>query len=184
MELITKSYLNSTRKLYESSQPYESLKRAVNLSKQRNSLSSEITIFLSHKHDEVKELENAIALLQSVKANVYVDWTDEGMPNTTSGETAKRLKDKIKSCKKFILVATEKAISSKWCNWELGLGDAHKYIQHIALLVVKDDNMQFSGSEYLKIYPVIGRRYSSIDGFYDVKFPDGSTVGLIQWLNS
>ncbi len=112
-------------------------------------------IFLSHKHDEKEFLEGAISLLKTFGVDVYVDWLDEGMPKTTSGETAKRIKEKIKENHKFILLATEAAISSKWCNWELGLGDAAKYIDHIALLPVKKDYTDFSGSEYLGIYPYI-----------------------------
>jgi hypothetical protein len=114
-----------------------------------------ITIFLTHKHDEKEFLEGAISLLKTFGVDVYVDWLDEGMPKTTSGETAKRIKEKIKENHKFILLATEAAISSKWCNWELGLGDATKDIDHIALLPVKKDYTDFSGSEYLGIYPYI-----------------------------
>lgn len=46
------------------------------------------------------------------------------MPQVTSGETAIRIKDRIDKCDKFILLATDKAVESKWCNWELGYGDA------------------------------------------------------------
>lgn len=49
------------------------------------------------------------------------------MPQVTSGETAIRIKDRIDKCDKFILLATDKAVESKWCNWELGYGDAKKY---------------------------------------------------------
>jgi hypothetical protein len=112
-------------------------------------------IFLSHKHDEKDCLEGAISLLKTYGVDVYVDWLDEGMPKSTSGQTAVRIKEKIKENHKFILLATEAAINSKWCNWELGLGDAAKYIDNIALLPVKKDNTDFSGSEYLEIYPYI-----------------------------
>ena len=58
------------------------------------------------------------------------------MPAYTNAETAHSLKQKIKIADKFILVATPNAINSKWCNWELGLGDAAKYKEHIALLPI------------------------------------------------
>lgn len=112
-------------------------------------------IFLSHKHDEKEYLEGAISLLKTYGVDVYVDWLDEGMPKTTSGETAVRIKQKINESKKFIFLGTDGAINSKWCNWELGLGDAARYIDHIALLPVRKDYMDFAGSEYLEIYPYI-----------------------------
>lgn len=112
-------------------------------------------IFLSHKHDELEYLEGAISFLKNLGVDIYVDWQDEGMPKTTSGYTAVRIKQKISDNHKFIFLATEGAINSKWCNWELGLGDAAKYIENIAILPVKQDYSDFSGSEYLGIYPYI-----------------------------
>lgn len=112
-------------------------------------------IFLSHKHDELEQLEGAISFLKNNGVEVYVDWLDEGMPKTTSGQTALRIKEKISENDKFILLATEGAINSKWCNWELGLGDTAKYINNIAVLPIKKDFSDFSGNEYLEIYPHI-----------------------------
>jgi len=112
-------------------------------------------VFLSHKHDEYVTLQNVIAFLKKEGVDVYVDWMDSSMPAYTNAETAHRLKEKIRSADKFILVATPAAINSKWCNWELGLGDAEKYIDYIALLPIDRTYESFKGSEYLKIYPRI-----------------------------
>jgi hypothetical protein len=80
---------------------------------------------------------------------------DKSLPSYTNAKTAQKLKEKIKTSNKFILIATAKAINSKWCNWELGLGDAEKYIEDIALLPVIKSNQSYEGSEYSKIYPYI-----------------------------
>jgi ABC-type multidrug transport system ATPase subunit len=184
MELITKSQLRNVRNTFEKAQGIKTFSEFINESKTRKSTTTEVTIFLSHKHDEVEELKDAIALLKKYGVNIYIDHNDEEMPKQTSGVTADKLKKKIKENKKFILLATEKAIASKWCNWELGFGDAHKYINHIALLVIKDDNTNWTGSEYLQIYPVIGKKYSWSDDYYEVEFPDKKTVDLKTWLNS
>ncbi len=117
------------------------------------------TVFLSHKHDDLVELKDFIGFLESkYRVDVYIDSKDPGMPVNTSGETATRLKTIIKKCDKFILLATDNAIESKWCNWELGFGDAQKYKQNIAILPIKkkgDYNFQYKGNEYLYIYPYI-----------------------------
>ena len=143
-----------------------------------------ISLFLSHKHDEVAVLEDVICMLKSLEVNVYVDWLDEGMPKQTCGETALKIKKKINECKKFILLATEGAIASKWCNWELGYGDAHKYWENIAIMPIteKKDDI-YSGSEYLQIYPVIKSTCRHItDGFF-VEFA-GKRVSLVEWLKN
>jgi hypothetical protein len=133
------------------------------------------TIFLSHKHDELEQLEGAISFLKDNGVDVYVDWLDEGMPKTTSGQTAVRIKEKIRENDKFILLATEAAINSKWCNWELGLGDAAKYINNIAILPIKKDYSDFSGNEYLEIYPYI-IRFNQITNFRNNIYPSGAYV--------
>lgn len=112
-------------------------------------------IFLSHKHDEHSILQDVIAFLKEEGVDVYVDWMDASMPAYTNAETAHKLKNKINVSDKFILLATPGAINSKWCNWELGLGDAAKYIENIALFPINKSNQNFSGSEYLAIYPRI-----------------------------
>lgn len=70
------------------------------------------------------------------------------MPARTCGRTAENIKEKIKKYDKFILVATEGAIASKWCNWELGFGDVQKFAYgKIALFPIRDDEKDWSGSE-------------------------------------
>ena len=140
-----------------------------------------VTVFLSHKHDEVEVLEEVISLLKNCGVNVYVDWMDEGMPKTTSGLTAIKLKQKISNCRKFVFVGTEGAIASKWCNWELGLGDAKKYPTHIAVIPIADTSRQYSESEYLQIYPVIKTLYNTIKGDYVVEW-GGKSEPLKDWL--
>lgn len=152
MSFITESELRNQRR--SSKSYYMTLNESLSSFKGESSL-FKTKIFLSHKHDEREYLEGAISFLKSYGVDVYVDWLDDGMPKTTSGRTADRIKQKINANHKFILLATEDAINSKWCNWELGLGDAAKYIDHIAILPVKKDYSDFSGNEYLEIYPYI-----------------------------
>ena len=173
--IITKAHLELQRRdtLHFSS--------ALNESRVTDSTTSSVTVFLSHKHDEVEVLQNVISLLSRCGVDVYVDWMDEGMPKTTSGLTAVKLKDKISKCKKFIFLGTEGAIASKWCNWELGLGDAKKYPNNIAVMPIADSDGTYTGSEYLQIYPVIKSEYWSIPDNYFVEW--GSTkIPLKDWL--
>ena len=183
-----KSYQRSTKSMTLSLN--ESLRSFKN-----ESTSYKTKIFLSHKHDEKEKLEGAISFLKSFGVEIYVDWLDEGMPKTTSGTTARRIKEKIKENNKFILLATEEAIDSKWCNWELGLGDAAKYIENIAILPIKKDYRDFSGNEYLEIYPYIFilDSFDILKGSYRSKgayvvFPsvngNDRVVSLADWLKN
>ena len=96
------------------------------------------TVFISHKHDDLDDLKGLLGFIQETYGvKVYIDSQDPIMPKTTSAETALNIKDRIKMCDKFILLATNGAIDSKWCNWELGYGDAQKYKSNIALFLMK-----------------------------------------------
>lgn len=175
--IISKNTLYQYSKVTSYFSADDSLKN-LNESSRRNY--STKTIFLSHKHNELKELESVIRLLKELGVDIYVDWMDSEMPKTTSGFTAKRIKQKIKDSNKFILLATEGAITSKWCNWELGIGDVHKYLSNIAIFPIKDNYSAYSGSEYLDIYPSIQLEY---DTYYVVN-PDKTKKTLTNWLRS
>lgn len=126
---------------------------------------SQTSVFLSHKHTDRTLMLQVKAMLERLGIRVYIDWLDEGMTSATSGRTAEILKDKIHRYDKFILVATNDAIASKWCNWELGLGDAAKYTKgKIAILPIEQGDRDWNGSEYLQIYPTI--EYEDGESFF------------------
>ncbi len=117
------------------------------------------TVFISHKHDDLDDLKGLLGFLeQEYGVKVYIDSRDPSMPKITSAQTALNIRERIKGCDKFILLATNGAIESKWCNWELGYGDAQKFKKHIALFPMKPQgayDSSYKGSEYLDIYPYI-----------------------------
>lgn len=142
-------------------------------------------VFISHKHEEEDYVYRLREVLKRYGFVGYVDWEDDGMPPMTNGETALKLKDRIRKSKKFILIATEAAIESKWCNWETGFADAYKYPDHIALFPIKKEYESYKGEEYLQIYPSIQieRNWSNEANFnYYVKYPNGEITPLGNWL--
>lgn len=131
-------------------------------------------VFLSHKHDELDDLKGVIGFFQKMyNVMVYIDSQDPTMPPKTTAQTASNLKQRIKQCDNFVLLATNGAINSKWCNWELGYGDAQKFKDHIAILPMKpqgSSDSSYSGTEYLSLYPYI--RYE--DG--TSRYKDGTVI--------
>ena len=188
MSFISESQLSSYRRRTK----MFSADNIVNL----NESHSRPMVFLSHKHDEQETLQDVVAFLKEEGVDVYVDWMDPSMPAYTNVGTAHSLKQKIKAADKFILVATPSAINSKWCNWELGLWDAAKYKEHIALLPINKTYETFKGAEYLAIYPYIDYENGNnkyIDGRYiqqgyyvKYKLDNGNTslTPLKDWLKS
>ena len=151
MSFVSESQLSN----YRSRTKLFSADNIVNLNESHCRGRTRPMVFLSHKHDEQEILQGVVAFLKEEGVDVYVDWMDSSMPAYTNAETAHSVKQKIEIADKFILVATQNAINSKWCNWELGLGDAAKYKKHIALLPIDKTYETFKGAEYLAIYPYI-----------------------------
>lgn len=153
-----------------------------------------LSVFLSHKHNELEYLERVRYVLEKLHIAVYVDWADLSMQHPTNRKTAEILKEKIKKYDKFIFLASDAAIDSEWCNWEIGFGDAHKYENDkIALFPIKQDDRKWTGNEYLQLYPSIEYfdgtiRYRDLgtiipEGFYvRYYYRDNVIVPLIDWL--
>ena len=175
MGLITKSRL---KELTETQVEYKSFSWRITEAKNVRASVGSKTAFLSHCHDDKDEVHQAVVLLRDKGGvNVYIDWLDPSMPATTNAETAGKIKSRIIACKKFILLATNNAISSKWCNWELGYGDAMKNLSNVALFVLSENSGVWYGSEYLRLYPRI-EESNFVPGHFKVIFPNGTEVSL------
>lgn len=184
--IIDKSLLESFARSYNSLYETRAQLRTFSVGKRAS-------VFLSHKHSEQKLVKEVRTILEELNAEVYIDWQDSGMPNVTSEETATRIKGKINLYDKFILIASQAAIDSKWCNWEIGYADSVKLSnEKMALFPIADIGRRWQGNEYLQLYPyieyVIDDEYTFAGGgkvkrgFY-VMSPDRSIVSLQEWLN-
>lgn len=145
----------------------------VNMKKFIKREDAQITVFLSHKHTDREELKRVMNIFQSLGVSVYVDWLDDSMPKHTSSVTAEKIKGKINENDKFVLVATDAAIASKWCNWELGFGDAKKFDNmNLALFPIRENGKDWSGSEYMGLYPIIEYENGKTPYIFKEKFND------------
>lgn len=180
MSIISKARLST---ITETRDGYKTFSDVLNEAKKESKLTATTTIFLSHSHDDLKDgiVNKAIVFLRKIGIRIYIDSNDASLPPFTNSDTAKKIKEEIKNNKKFILLATNKAIASKWCNWELGIGDAHKYINNIALLPISENSGTWEGSEYLRIYPRVEESNFTPE-YYKVIYPDDTEISLSDWL--
>lgn len=154
-------------------------------------------VFLSHKHSDLPLLTNVISFLkEEMNVEVYIDSQDKSLPPVPTEETASRIKKVIREAQKFLLLATEDALTSPWCNWELGHGDAIKFPQDIAILPIKENNeadSEYKGNEYLALYPHIVYFDGTEKDFYSNYYSPGyyvvrksffpiKPVSLLEWL--
>jgi hypothetical protein len=186
MAIITKQQLKSFAAYSNFSTRSAYLSKIISLHEAKSKAVK--TIFLSHSHSDKDVIEPVVVLLKSIGVNVYIDWKDSSMPVITNADTANKLKNNIKQHDRFVLLASPAAIKSNWVNWELGYGDAHKYISNIAIFPTEDYTGQWTDAEYLRIYPRIEslREYSAVtrqyEDVYCVINPDTTKVNLKTWL--
>lgn len=186
MQIFTKQAFSSLSEKRSASRG-KTLLTVLNEAKVESKTSDKIGIFLSHSHKDKNLIKEAIAFFKAINVSVYIDWMDEGMPEKTSGVTAIKIKSKIITNDKFILLATNDAVISKWCNWELGIGDTYKNSKdNLAILPLSENSGSWYGNEYLQIYPWIESVKKGVNEIYDnifrVKYPDGSQKWLSDWL--
>ncbi|MGD0088554.1 MAG: toll/interleukin-1 receptor domain-containing protein [Planctomycetota bacterium] len=176
MALITESELQQRAFNVRKAKP---VKIASSLLKEAK---AETTVFLSHSHHDKGRIEYARDVLAALDADIYVDWEDPTVPSITQPETARIIKARIQGANKFVMLASQNALGSKWVPWELGFADATKGLADVAIWPVADDYGRWEGSEYVAIY----RRIEiADDGDLAVFSPNTNKgVGLDTWLAS
>lgn len=179
MSIFTKQEFQSIAYKKANSKGYTTL----NESRMFSQSTSKTSIFLSHSHLDKALVVQAKTFFENLGISIYVDWADETMPEKTNGITAQKIKRQIYKNDKFVLLATNSAITSKWCNWEVGIGDIYKLSSRkIALLPLAENSGVWNGNEYLQIYPIIEKN-SLKDNEYYIRYPDGTFEDLLIWLN-
>lgn len=138
------------------------------------------TVFLSHSHDDADLVETFLVLLEDENVDIYVDWKDTEMPSVTSPETAIRLKGRIAECRKFMILATNKALDSKWVPWEIGIADSQNGMRNVAVIPVQDTGTTWKGSEYVGIYSRVERANNGRLAVFDPGTSSG--IYLSNWL--
>ena len=184
--MFTKESFEKSVRLLSNRQSFDNI---INESRSFNSHTADVSIFLSHSHYDMKLVKMARAFFESFGIKIYVDWADHTMPMTTCGETALKIKGKIQQNKFFIFMATDIALISKWCNWEIGYADNWKgWRDKMAILPISDNRDQWKGNEYLQIYPEIicleKMREPDQASSYFIKYPNGQLKRLTDWLYS
>jgi len=126
------------------------------------SAQAKVTIFLSHSHHDRNLVRGLIRYLEQLGISIYVDWNDSSMSTVTNRATAAKLKQRIRHCSRFMVLATRNALNSKWVPWEVGIADQMKGENAVSVIGVIDPSGKFPGAEYLQLYQLVA--FPDIDG--------------------
>lgn len=144
-------------------------------------------VFLSHASADDELLSGVIRILENHGAVVYIDDGDDRLPEKTTPETARVLKDSINDCHRFVLFVTPNSKGSRWIPWELGLGDGMKTSFAVALFPSAEtwNETEWSEQEYLGLYQRI--IWATFKGKEDPEWMvlnhhDNTATPLRKWL--
>ena len=175
----------------------QSYKRNIDAYSQREIMNENINIFfekgrydlfISHSFLDKELILTLVKLFNENRYSVYVDWIHDSSLDRTNvtPKTAKIIKERILQCKGLAYIATSNIVNSKWCPWELGLGDGLHKGRSCILPVIKQGSA-FKGTEYIGIYPYI--EYEKVQGknsydFWVIDPEDSSKYdSLRNWIN-
>lgn len=125
-------------------------------------------VFLSHSSLDKKLVLTLVNLFNEAGYSVYVDWIEDTQldRNNVNKNTAQVLRNRMNGSRGLSYVATDNAINSKWCPWELGYFDGKKNGRCCILPIM--ESQTFQGQEYLGLYPYM--QYAQISGEYRNEF--------------
>ncbi|PWG04405.1 toll/interleukin-1 receptor domain-containing protein [Polaribacter aquimarinus] len=145
------------------------------------------SIFFSHSHLDKTIVSKIGLLFDKLDIELYVDWLDKSLPESTNIITATKIKDKIKSSNKFLFLATFHGLKSKWCNWELGIADSLKSHENLAILPIETRSGNWKGNEYLELYSEMRIESNNIDDLNAdqifIKNISGDSISLREWIS-
>lgn len=113
-------------------------------------------IFLSHSFNDARPVKQIYDMLQKRGFTVYVDWIEDNAlsRNTVTPHTAIVIRNRMDYCNSLIYLTSDSAEKSVWMPWELGYMDGRT--KRVAVAPILDDeDEEFTGREYLGIYPYL-----------------------------
>jgi hypothetical protein len=163
---VARSFVARTQK-----NPWQILMEEARTSLQRG----HYDVFLSHSFDDGEAILGIKKIVEAEGLSVYVDWVDDPQLDRTkvTTESASILRRRMRTCSCLVYAYSPSARDSKWMPWELGYFDGYKGEYIWILPLVQSYDSEFSGQEYLGLYPAI-ENVSALSGRVDLGF---SNVG-------
>ena len=141
--------------------------------------SEKYDVFLSHAYTDARIVRQVRRRLLDLGLSVYVDWIEDKQLDrgNVNSSTALVLRNRMNNCGSLIYLTSDAAEKSVWMPWELGYMDS--FTNRVAIApIVDDDDAEFSGREYLSIYPYI----ELTDSYSFARQSDGKFKSVDGWV--
>lgn len=160
---------------------YSFAEKILKLSADKFDHSKTYDIFLSHSFDDARIIKALRDELVTLNYSVYVDWIEDTKLNREKVTTynALVLRNRMKNCRCLFYAISEAATTSVWMPWELGFMDSHtEKVAILPILAKPSRSKQFSGIEYLGIYPYVEKTGNSLF----IHESEKKWIGFYSWM--
>ena len=126
-------------------------------SAQSKSRTSEFDIFLAHAYLDATLVAGLKADIEDMGFSVYVDWIQDSHLDRASVDksSVELLRSRLKQSKSLFFATSDNSSTSKWMPWECGFFDGIKGRVAICPVSLQGSQSEYSGQEYLSLYPYI-----------------------------
>lgn len=185
--ILTKNFLKNEARRREIL--VESQNRILNFNKVIYAENRGYDLFISHSYLDKELILTLVEIFNQANYSVYVDWINDSLLDrlNVTAKTAKVIKNRINESKGLAYIATSNITNSKWCPWELGIGDGLLQGRACILPILEEYSTIFKGQEYLGIYPYIEYAKVADSNTYDFWVIDSEDTNrynsLKNWLD-
>lgn len=145
-------------------------------------IASETSVYISFDPGDEESMVSVLLLLDSAGVKIYPVWSDPGVISVQESNEFDLLRKSIARCSKFIFIASENALKSNRCNWELGIGDGLRYPDNIAVMPVTEQRgATWSCPDYLQTYPMMVTDNDFFIGEFFIESTE-KKISLTDWL--
>ncbi len=120
--------------------------------------------FLSHSYRDATVILGLKQFLENLGHSVYVDWVEDKQLDRSkvTKSTADLLRVRMRNCKSLLFTVSDNSPKSIWMPWELGYFDGIKgKVAILPITEVASPSENYSGQEYLGLYPYITKQKNS-----------------------
>lgn len=143
---------------------------------------TETSVYISFDPGDEEAMISVLLLLDSAGVKIYPVWADPGFASAHGSNEFDSLRKDIARCSKFVFIASENALKSTRCNWELGIGDGLRYPDSIAVMPVTEQRgATWSCPDYLQTYPKLVTDNDFFIGEFFIESPE-KKISLTDWL--
>ncbi len=150
--------------------------------KNRATDNSEISVFVSYDPGDEEAMLSVLLLLDSAGVKICPVLPGSLVTSGQGSDKDDSVRKNIARCSRFVFIATDNAMRSPRCNWELGIGDGLMTPANIAVMPVTEQRgATWSCPDHLLAYPMLVTDNDFFIGEFFIESMDRK-ISLTGWL--